>query len=133
VAVAVVVPGFLALCAWQVTRALSGNSLSWAYVFEWPVFAAYAVYMWWKLTHEPESLPTRADDALGVGEDHFDEEAGGQSLGGDLESEQAARAEGEGAVAVRGERAGEDEVDEELERYNEYLAALNASGRRKHW
>jgi len=48
-----VVPGCIALCWWQVTRALSGNSLSWAYVFEWPIFAGYAVFMWWKLIHEP--------------------------------------------------------------------------------
>ncbi len=48
----VVVPGFMALCAWQVSRALDGNSLSWAYVFEWPLFAGYAVYMWWRLVHE---------------------------------------------------------------------------------
>ena len=48
----VVVPAFLALCAWQITRALGGNSLSWAYVFEWPIFAGYAVYMWWRFVHE---------------------------------------------------------------------------------
>jgi hypothetical protein len=48
----ILVPGFMALCVWQITRALGGNSLSWAYVFEWPLFAAYAVYMWWRLVHE---------------------------------------------------------------------------------
>jgi hypothetical protein len=53
-------------------RARSGNSLSWAYVFEWPIFGAYGVYMWTKLLkderHEgpsPEELPlTRIDEAL---------------------------------------------------------------------
>ena len=48
----VVVPGFMALCVWQLHRALGGNELSWAYVFEWPLFAGYAVYMWWRLLHE---------------------------------------------------------------------------------
>ena len=48
----VVVPAFMALCVWQITRALGGNSLSWAYVFEWPIFAGYAVYMWWRFVHE---------------------------------------------------------------------------------
>ena len=48
----VVVPACLALCVWQINRALSGNSLSWAYVFEWPLFAAYAIYMWWRFVHE---------------------------------------------------------------------------------
>lgn len=48
----IVVPAFMALCIWQITRAVGGNSLSWAYVFEWPLFAAYAVYMWWRILHE---------------------------------------------------------------------------------
>ena len=52
VVILIVVPAFLALCVWQVNRALGGNSLSWAYVFEWPFFAAYAVYMWWRFVHE---------------------------------------------------------------------------------
>ena len=45
-----------ALCAsafaLELHRALSGNTLSWAYVFEWPIFAAYAVYLWRKLLRE---------------------------------------------------------------------------------
>ncbi len=52
VVILIVVPAFLALCLWQISRALGGNSLSWAYVFEWPIFAAYAVYMWWRFVHE---------------------------------------------------------------------------------
>src|SRR6202046_5002772 len=52
VVILIVVPAFLALCLWQISRALGGNSLSWAYVFEWPLFAAYAVYMWWRFVHE---------------------------------------------------------------------------------
>ena len=39
-----VVPGCLALAAWQILRALGGNSLSWAYVFEWPIFAGYGAF-----------------------------------------------------------------------------------------
>jgi len=30
----------------ELTRALAGNTLSWAYVFEWPILAFYGVYMW---------------------------------------------------------------------------------------
>jgi DNA-binding transcriptional regulator of glucitol operon len=48
----VVVPAFMALCVWQIYRAVEGNSLSWAYVFEWPLFAGYAIYMWWRFVHE---------------------------------------------------------------------------------
>jgi hypothetical protein len=59
----VVVPAFAALCWWQVRRATSGNELSWAYVFEWPLFALYAVYMWWRLVHEPPAVATDSADA----------------------------------------------------------------------
>ncbi|HWF15611.1 MAG TPA: hypothetical protein VG244_05475 [Acidimicrobiales bacterium] len=61
----IVVPAFLALCIWQITRAIGGNSLSWAYVFEWPLFAAYAVYMWWRILHEkPEPLAATTENGL---------------------------------------------------------------------
>jgi hypothetical protein len=33
---------------WQLHRAESGNPLSWAYTFEWPLFAIFAVYFWVK-------------------------------------------------------------------------------------
>ena len=36
----------------EILRVRSGNTLSWAYVFEWPLFAAYAVYMWHKLLRD---------------------------------------------------------------------------------
>lgn len=67
----VVVPAFTALCVWQIYRAVDGNSLSWAYVFEWPLFAGYAIYMWWRFVHEkpetadvPPSENGRSDGAL---------------------------------------------------------------------
>ena len=45
--------------AFELSRALSGNTLSWAYVFEWPILGAYAVYMWHKLLRDArgESKP----------------------------------------------------------------------------
>ena len=51
----------------EVSRALSGNLLSWAYVVEWPVFALYAVYLWYKLLKEercgvPPPPPIDAED-----------------------------------------------------------------------
>jgi hypothetical protein len=36
----------------ELSRALSGNTLSWAYVVEWPVLGTYAIYMWRKLLRE---------------------------------------------------------------------------------
>lgn len=47
----------------ELTRARSGNSLSWAYVVEWPFLGAYAVYMWRKLLH---------DDGLTASPEHHD-------------------------------------------------------------
>jgi hypothetical protein len=53
--------------AFEIHRALEGNELSWAYVFEWPIFALYAVYMWRRMLHDERrsSDPTNStiDDA----------------------------------------------------------------------
>ena len=42
----------LAAFWFEVRRALGGNELSWAYVFEWPIFAVFAIYMWWTTLHQ---------------------------------------------------------------------------------
>jgi hypothetical protein len=52
---------------WQLHRAEAGNSLSWAYTFEWPLFAIFAVYFWIKTlrdeVHPPaQTAETDADD-----------------------------------------------------------------------
>ncbi len=36
----------------EIYRALGGNTLSWAYVFEWPIFGSYAIYLWHRLLAE---------------------------------------------------------------------------------
>lgn len=36
----------------ELWRAIDGNELSWAYVFEWPLFLAYGTYMWRRLVRE---------------------------------------------------------------------------------
>ena len=56
-AVAICVSGFTL----EYLRARSGNTLSWAYVFEWPFFAGYAVYMWRKLLRDEAREPTPSD------------------------------------------------------------------------
>src|ERR1700730_2130385 len=38
--------GMLWLGDWQFHRAISGNGLSWAYPFEWPLFAGFGVVFW---------------------------------------------------------------------------------------
>lgn len=42
----VLIGGCLALGVWQFLRATGGNTLSWAYVFEWPLFAGFVGWMW---------------------------------------------------------------------------------------
>ena len=120
VCAAVVVPGCLVLAWWQASRALSGNTLSWAYTFEWPVFAGYAVFMWWRLLHEPSARP---EAHLGTASALLD---GGQpGRGGPVEDPAPDRPQ----PAADGDR----EEDPALAEYNDYLAALSASGRRKRW
>jgi len=56
----VVLPLFTWLTWWQLNRAQSGNTLSWAYVILWPAFAVYAIYTWWQLVHDQAArLPGR--------------------------------------------------------------------------
>jgi len=42
----VAVAAFLALGWWQAGRAAGGNTLSWAYTFEWPLFAVFTIAVW---------------------------------------------------------------------------------------
>ena len=104
VVILIVVPAFLALCLWQVSRAVGGNTLSWAYVFEWPLFAAYAIYMWWRFVHEAaEDTPPPA--------------TAGADPGGSNGSANS-------AAPVPEETAQEKEEDKEMAAYNHYLAQL---------
>ncbi len=103
----VVVGGCVAMCWWQVTRAVGGNGLSWAYVFEWPFFGGYAIFLWWRLVHEQpgerdHSGPTVVAESrtAGPGADDLD---------------------------------ADDPDAEEREAYNRYLAELDARGRRSRW
>jgi hypothetical protein len=54
----------LALCAAafiiELLRALGGHSFSWLYVFEWPIFAGFAIYMWWNLLQGRDRVPRPA-------------------------------------------------------------------------
>jgi len=99
--------GMLALGDWQLHRAESGNALSWAYTFEWPIFAVFAVVFWAKTIRDefhPPAAPAPEDVALPAGA--------------------AAGASRWGAAEPAGEPAApEDEA--ELAAYNAYLARLH--------
>ena len=111
----VLTAGCLALGWWQYSRAADGNSISWGYMFQWPVFGAFVVFIWVreiqlarrKAAGEPVTAPEepaeRVPSAPGAP----------VSLGRPVR------------VAVRPAGAG-DATDPELEAYNDYLAWLAA-------
>jgi hypothetical protein len=110
----VIIPTFASLCDWQVNRALSGNQLSWAYVFEWPFFGGYAIYMWWRILHE---APTPATGSLDPGS-----------------GEPRAAAGPAGPPGPATDADDDTDADaEERDAYNRYLSELASRGRRKQW
>ncbi|MBM7080341.1 MULTISPECIES: hypothetical protein [Micromonospora] len=66
VALVVLVTGFLALGWWQISRAASGNTLSWAYAVEWPIFAGFVVFVWWREVRHALRAPTAAPPPAGA-------------------------------------------------------------------
>jgi hypothetical protein len=97
--------GMLWLGDWQLHRALGGNGLSWAYTFEWPLFAGFAVVFWARTIRDEfrirrgggaEMAGTAQEDVLPVG------------------------------VGMVPPPADADEDDPELAAYNAYLAKLNS-------
>jgi hypothetical protein len=104
--------GMLWLGDWQLHRALAGNGLSWAYTFEWPLFAGFAVVFWAKTIK----------DEFRIKRDGSDGALAGPSDSDDL------------PVSVRPVQVSvgtaEDDEDEELSAYNAYLARLNAEVKR---
>jgi hypothetical protein len=106
--------GMLWLGDWQLHRALGGNGLSWAYTFEWPLFAGFAVVFWAKTVRDELQIrsgkipnPAAAEQAAA--------QAAESALPAGLGTQQADEPDRE-----------PDEADEELARYNAYLARLNS-------
>jgi hypothetical protein len=103
--VAAIVAGMLALGDWQLHRALAGNALSWAYTFEWPLFAIFGVVFWVKTildeVRPPATRPAGPEVMLPSGAP-------------------------QPPVSMAAAAAGPDgEEDEELAAYNAYLARLH--------
>jgi hypothetical protein len=104
--------GMLWLGDWQLHRALGGNGLSWAYTFEWPLFACFAVVFWAKTIK----------DEFGIKRGETTESAESRASRDDLPISVR-------PVQVSAGAAGDDE-DEELSAYNAYLARLNSEVKR---
>jgi hypothetical protein len=106
--------GMLWLGDWQFHRAESGNALSWAYTFEWPIFVIFGVVFWAKTIVDawqeqtaraaPDSEPATQDAA--------------EALKLPAGAHTAAAADDEAAA------------DPELAAYNAYLARLNSRSAR---
>ena len=129
----ILLPAFAWLTWWQLERALGGNTLSWAYTFEWPLFAVYAIYVWWQLIHDQTTAVTRRLQSSSAavdpsGEDHSQP---GWALSGGRKKNVAIAA----SSVIDEERGGRGErfvpqtaeEAEELAEYNRYLADLNAA------
>ena len=103
---------WLAMCAsaawWQVGRAIGGNSLSFMYAVEWPVFGVLGVLGWFAMLNM-ESLTASKEAAR-------------------REYEERMRAE---ARAAR--EAVKDEEDPALSAYNDHLASLATKTKKRLW
>jgi len=103
---------WLALCAsaawWQVGRAVQGNSLSFMYSIEWPVFGVLGVLGWYAMLNLD-----RATDA---------------ELQERREYEEKMR-----ASAQLARRNADEEEDPTLAAYNDHLAKLGAEPKKKLW
>jgi hypothetical protein len=108
--------GMLWLGDWQLHRALGGNALSWAYTFEWPLFAGFAV-VFWARTIRDEFRIRRGDVTASP-------QAGPDDLPTVIAGSAWMRAVQEGTAGPA------DDEDEELTAYNAYLARLNAEVKR---
>jgi len=111
---------------WQFRRAMAGNTLSWAYTFEWPLFAIFGAVFWVKTVRDElhpatgDSEPEEIKLPTGV---RSPAHAGSTASAG---SSPDTAADGSDFVAAQpradhGATAG----DTELAEYNAYLAKLN--------
>ena len=106
----VAVIGMLWLGDWQLRRALAGNGLSWAYTFEWPIFAVMGVVFWAKTIRDELHPPEPA----AAGQDEVPLPAGAYPA-----------ASGNAGEAVPADGPPPTAEDAELAAYNAYLARLH--------
>jgi hypothetical protein len=120
----VAVAGMCWLGQWQFGRAMAGNTLSWAYTFEWPIFAIFGIVFWVKtikdeLRPAPEKQPTQI--ALPDGSVIADRQHG--ALSADPTASQAGSGVPADAAVMQ---ASAEAGDVELAEYNAYLARLSS-------
>lgn len=97
------------------TRAIHGDHVAWIYTVEWPFFACYAVYTWWKLLHDDPDARKRALRERPAASVSALEASHGETT----------------PVALSEGFDPYDESDPELAAYNRYLASLHERDRRR--
>jgi hypothetical protein len=50
------IPLSLVMGVLEMFRAINGNSRSWVYTFEWPFFAVFIYYMYWKIQNPEKTI-----------------------------------------------------------------------------
>ena len=93
---------------WQVSRAADGNSLSYMYAIEWPVFAVMGVLGWWALIHSEQVTDQERHERQ--------------------EFERTMRAEAQ----IARQRSAEPE-DPTLAAYNDHLANITGQPKKRLW
>lgn len=119
----VFVPGCIVAAWWQATRAMSGNTLSYLYSVEWPIFAILGVYFWWVLIHtdyESVGAKAQAKAQANASKTHVGHKQETSQLGGSEAIASTREMEFDARTL--------DELDPELAAYNERLAALAERG-----
>ena len=120
-AVLVLVVGFLALGWWQIGRAAQGNLLSFGYAVEWPVFAAFVIFVW--IVEMRKALRADRSPAADARPDEAAEGAGAAPEGLAVPAEPVP----DKPRRRRNEVAYDDSDDPALAEYNHYLAWFNAN------
>jgi DNA-binding transcriptional regulator of glucitol operon len=127
----VLVAGFLALGWWQYTRAAGGNALSWGYMVQWPVFAAFVAFLWFREVQHARRPTRRPPEAPAPAGRPGDKDPAPADRPGDKDPVTVGRPGGKDPVTVgrpirvpARPRTAADEDDPELAAYNDYLAWL---------
>jgi C4-dicarboxylate-specific signal transduction histidine kinase len=114
--------GMLWLGDWQYHRAMDGNGLSWAYTFEWPLFAVFGVVFWARTIRDEFHLRRG-----GVTEAELVARAMAQTMATLPKGAMLPKGALPDGVVVRLMEQPDNEADDpELASYNAYLAKLNA-------
>jgi hypothetical protein len=103
--------GMLWLGDWQFHRAIGGNGLSWAYTFEWPLFAGFGLVFWARTVRD--ELRARRGPSPGKMARAAAEAAAGPVLPVGIGTRQI-------------DRPADDADDDVLGSYNAYLDRLNS-------